>query len=101
MSLMIVSLSCYVDLLDLHVLTPPFPTRRPSDLKLHGLDPRLDLAGQIDHRRIDDRIDDRAEFFGLAVGHAAGRALVLAALTHDHIGGDGPGRSEEHTSELQ
>src|SRR3546814_7412198 len=99
--------SCYGANRDLPVLTHSFPTRRSSDL------PAVRPA---DHRRSGDRPDPVADAATPALPLAAGADQGPAALRSANDGQPDvalqpryavplparrPGRSEEHTSELQ
>src|SRR5690606_40488125 len=92
----------YLHLLRDHTDLPSFPTRRSSDLEVDrgaviGIQPRPSILGPAG--KLDRGID------GLRPGSAL--ALVLGSVPRpvadpeDHSVLVGPGRSEEHTSELQ
>src|SRR3712207_8564082 len=69
-------------------------------LSLHDALP-IYLAAQIVAGRLDQKVDQRREGVGFGIGQALDLGELLAAAALDHVGGDRPRRSEEHTSELQ
>ena len=67
---------------------PSGKNSRPGIENLHRIDAGIELANQIARRRLDQKLDQFREDFGMSVGEQSRRHLVGRSLSGDHVGRD-------------
>src|SRR3546814_11994029 len=63
----------------------------PAIEKLHGVYTCFHLSRQILYCEIRNGVDDCSKSGWVSIGHTARKAVILGALSRDHLSGDRPG----------
>src|SRR3546814_5720903 len=79
---------------------PMFELRRrkaacPAIENLHGVYTCFHLSRQILYGEIRNGVDDCSKSGWVSIGHTARKAVILGALSRDHISGDRPGTASK------